>query len=122
MAKFKLTKCHLREGKFAPDKGTPRIELDWDGLVGLVAPESGRDVLLRLRGMRLGTYVGLIKRDGKDKNFIFRNDNGSPDVQWVIDNDPTFGDRLTSVYCVDEITLDSVTSEQLEQPEQVKNV
>lgn len=114
MARFVLQPCHLREGTFAPIKGTTPVVLDWRGLLTALAPSGSYNAKMTLRALRPGTYVGTTKdrRDPKVlRNFVLANPDRSAQVDGVLKKDPEFEERLVDVYRVDEVVWDSVVQE-----------
>ena len=111
MANFVLQPCHLREGKFAPIKGSEPLSLGWKELVTKLAPSRERTSLMNLRAMQAGAYVGLTKREGKVTNFLLLNQDRSAKLDWVLKKDPSFELRLVEVYRVDEAQWDATVHE-----------
>lgn len=114
MARFVLQPCHLREGKFAPIKGSTPKTFNWPELVEALAPSKEARAKITLRRMQPGSYVGTAKDrfDAKVvRNFLLVNQDRSPQLEWVLRKDPGFEDRLLSVYRVDEVKWESVVHE-----------
>lgn len=114
MAHFILQPCHLREGKFAPIKGTSPKVFTWAELVEALAPSKETRARMTLRRMQPGAYVGTAKdrNDAKMvRNFLLVNQNRSSQLEWVLKKDPTFENRLISVYRVDEVKWEGVVHE-----------
>lgn len=114
MARFVLQPCRLREGKFAPVKGAEPVVFDWPKLVEVLAPSHELPALKTLRSMQPGAYVGTTK-DKTDqrrlRNFVLLNQDRSAKLDWILKKDPTFEERLVTVYRVDEVKWESVVQE-----------
>lgn len=109
MATFKLTRCKLRDGWLVPAKNTDALEVDWPGLVKLLAPTKSFEAKRALRiGVRPSAFVGLLRQpSGAVTNFVVRNADLSGDIRGLVKNDPTFTTRFVDAYRVDVAAWDS---------------
>jgi hypothetical protein len=109
-----LQPCHLREGKFAPIKGSEPVEFDWAALVRALAPSQELAALKTLRAIRPGAYVGttkdLVTKD-KIRNFLLLNQDRSAKLTWILKKDPQFEARLLEVFRVDVVQWESTIVE-----------
>ena len=113
MATFKLTRCKFRDGWLVPKKGELQVEVDWNGLVSILAPSKSYDALKTLRvGVAPNAYVGLVRQPtGAVTNFAIRNVDLSGDVRVISKRDPTFQTRLVDAYRVDYAQWDASVQE-----------
>ena len=116
---FVLTPCKLRNDRIVPQKGAPVVSLDWKGLVLKLAASRQAGALANLRHMDKGSFVGLAReqRTGLVRNFILKNPDRSDRVDWLLERDPTFADRLVEVYRVENANWDTSVVE-TDTPEQ----
>ena len=122
MARFTLQSCTMLHGKFVSDESESE-EMGMTGLKQRLIPNcpvdanhmdmDQRKTLYTIRALKPGAYVGLSKskESGRPISFYFLNDSRSNNVKWVLDQDPTFPDRLLEVYRVDAVDWGSQFSE-----------
>jgi len=114
LSRFVLQPCHLREGKFAPVKGSEPVVFDWASLVKALAPSQELAALRTLRSMQPGAYVGTTKdpvNKGKIRNFLLLNQDRSARLNWILKKDPSFETRLVDVFRVDDVKWESTMTE-----------
>jgi len=111
MMKFVLQPCKMRGSRFAPKKNVEPEEFDWTQLRARLIPKNLEGTRLHqalnnLRGMVVNSFIGTVKssKDGEDISFFFCNrDATDPDASWVVDQDPTFPERIIEVFRVIEV-------------------
>ena len=112
MASFVLQPCKLRDGRFVPRDSEP-MRLDWTGLTKVVAPSRSPHSYQILLSMQADGYVGVIKGedDGRLSTFFYMGPMRNGDFRSILKKDETIGDRIDSVYRVDEVKWDGKTEE-----------
>lgn len=109
MASFKLTRCKLRDGWLVPIKNNPPVEVEWDGLVKLLAPSGTFEAKRTLRlGAAPNSFIVLVRQpSGYVSNFAVRNINLSGDIRGLVKSDPLLPVRFVDAYRVDEAGWDA---------------
>lgn len=118
MARFVLQRCKVRLDRAVLLKDEPPCELDWGGLVQRFAPGGRIDARVNMRNnLRVGGFVGLIKRRGKEEvaNFVLFHPARNGNLGWVLRADPTFSERVVEIHKVSEIEWDHKFQEGLPQ-------
>ncbi len=109
MARYVLQPCKLREDQLVPQKGVGTVEYDWNKLQETFAPSKSRTALLNISNLRVGQYVGLVRRADASEvtNFTLMNQDRTGRVDWLLKKDPSFEKRLVSVYKVEVAERDA---------------
>jgi hypothetical protein len=113
VARFVLSPCKLRESRLVAQKGESPVTLNWPELCKLLAPSRDPQAFQVLQLLRAQAFVGLTKhpRGNGVTNFVLLNADRSGDLKQILKRDPTFGDRLESVYRVEEARWDASVKE-----------
>jgi len=109
VARFVLQPCKLREDWIVPVKDTQPITVDWRELCAQLAPSRDLRALQVLRMLQVNSFVGLTKnpRGGAPTNFVLLNVDRSGNLEKVIAKDKTFGQRLLTVFRVEDVLWDT---------------
>jgi hypothetical protein len=111
MANFVLFPCKLRQDHLIPKKDGEPLSLDWKGLVEKLAPSRSHQAMMILHHVRLGSFVGLIKRDGRLNTFYLYDPTLNGSLREQLKKDPTMEERLVEVWRVDHVRWDAVVTE-----------
>jgi hypothetical protein len=110
MSEFVLQPCHLRGTQLTPLKSQTALTLDWNALKAKFAPSNDTQALRSLHAARVGAFIGLA-RDRKNptisRNFMVLNEDRSARMDWILNKDPTFANRLLEVYKIVQVKWDS---------------
>lgn len=120
MASFVLQPCHLRDDRFVPSKAEP-ITCEWDDLVNRLAPSKSSKAKLTLRQLQRGAFVGTTRHRSSNipTNFMLVMPDRSGRVGGLLQQDPSFADRLLEVFQVQSVVWDDKLDEI---PTRVKDV
>jgi len=111
MACFVLFPCKLRQDQLVPLKDGERIMLDWPQLCERFAPSHSKTSLLILRHVRVGAFIGLVRRDKAPSTFYLFNPDRSGSLHAQLKKDPTLTERFVEAFRVDDVTWDASVTE-----------
>lgn len=112
MTSLLLTPCKLRNDRIVPVKDVPALRMEWAEIRERLAPSREENALLNLRKLDKGSFVGLLRaKTGEVRNFILKNPDRSDTVDWLLEKDPTFPERLIEVFRVEEANWEASMSE-----------
>ena len=109
MAKFVLMPCRIQANYIVPaSQEQPPIEVDWKGLVELLAPSKTRQSYRTLRQMRTGGFVGISRLPNSTipMNWVLINQDRSGSIGMVLKKQPDFTKQLLKVYRVEFMQWD----------------
>jgi hypothetical protein len=94
----------VREDRVVPNKDEDALVLDSIRALVTKFPHTPAEKT-QLRGIRMGSYVGMIKggRTGRPTLFTIWNQDRTNKVRWITRKDPTFADRVIEIYRAEEV-------------------
>lgn len=112
MSRFILSPCKFREDRVVPTGEDP-VSLDLRELMARFVPSGNKAELLKLRALRLGSYVGHCKggRTGREVLFVLASMDRTNKVTWLLKGDPSFPSRVLDLYRVDVLDWGSRVEE-----------
>ena len=109
---FVLQPCKLRNSDFVPTKDEV-VTFSWKEMLNRFAVSGTRQAVLNVRGIKLGSFIGMAvdPRTGKPTNFYLWNPDFSGSLVGKIKKDPGFTDRILEVYRVEHVEWDAQVKE-----------
>lgn len=102
MERFVLQPARVRGDRVNPLKAEEAVELDWQGLVGLVGGSQSPQALMTLRRMKAADFVGIRNLGGNTTNFLISTPGGSGRIGFITKKNPTFPAEVQQVFQVIE--------------------
>lgn len=113
MISVELQPCRIDARSVLVCRGQESQVLDWESLLGQFSASKSDFSKRCLLSMRPGSFVGLVKdpKEGTPRTFLLNPHLGKGRIDWLLEKDPSFADRVIKIFRVRQVKRTSRVEE-----------